>query len=104
MIYRYRCIKRLPRYGTDADGRASKCGGRRSLKKLIDFYVVRPKCPRCRSDGLTLDKHRMRKEVGKGADTCMCDGLHFPHRRGSMWCCEYKGEYSDDDLQWGPPI
>ena len=77
MIYRYRCGTRT-------------CQTRKSLPHLIDWYIRRPVCPSCKGNTLRLDKWRMQHEVGKGAPTCTCDGYHFPHREGSLWCIHSK--------------
>ena len=95
MLYRYRCWKIM------ADGK--KCGGRKTLKKLIGFYVREPKCPNCGSKTLVLDKHRMENEVGKNTkhELCRCDGYQWdgPHRKGSKWCVHNKELLTDEDYR-----
>ena len=91
MLYRYRCWKRM------ADGK--KCGGRKTLKKMIAFYVREPKCPNCGNKTLVLDRHRMENEVGGNKPACHCDGYHFPHRRGSKWCVHSTSLPTDEDYE-----
>jgi len=99
MRYRYRCHRRIPGKGLDQSGHRNHCGGRRTLTRMIEFYVRRPHCPNCGADSLTLDRHRMAREVGRGAPTCRCDGYPFPHREGSKWCRSYQGTYTEEDMR-----
>ena len=93
MSYRYRCWKKLPN--------GKKCGGRKTLTKLIEFYVKEPPCPNCGSKTLRLDKHRMENEVGKKASLCHCSGYPWdgPHRKGSKWCIHSDTEKTDEDYE-----
>lgn len=90
MTFRYRCNKRI-------DG--VTCGGRKTLKKQIEFFAKEPKCPNCKNATLRLDKWRMKNEVNGNGDTCNCDGYHFPHRKGSMWCRETTSPPTDEDYR-----
>ena len=99
--YYYRCMRRVSDKPGSATGKA-RCGGRRSLTKLIDFYVRRPKCPVCGEDSLQQDKYRQEHERGKNSRPCHCDGLPYPHRRGSKWCTHYAGEYDEIDMKFRP--
>jgi len=75
------------------------CRSRRSLPKMLAFYVKEPKCLACGRNTLTLDKHRMKKEVGPEANNCFCDGYHFPHRKGSKWCRDSTSPPTEEDYQ-----
>lgn len=72
------------------------CRARKTLKKYIDDYIRRPKCPSCDLDSLKYDPEpakRHKKEL------CYCDGYHFLHRIGSKWCVYYQGELIDRDYK-----
>lgn len=57
-----------------------KCGARRTLKHLIDWYRTRPLCLSCKKDTLkpVSDKEYERSKK-RG---CFCRGNGWPHNRG----------------------
>jgi hypothetical protein len=72
------------------------CGARRSLKRRIEDYVRVPVCLAC-GGKLTRDKAQ---ETRNKANTCTCDGLPYPHRKGSdVWCVEHETGPSDEDYR-----
>ena len=76
MIYHYRCTIRR------------KCGARKTLKKRIEEYVRRPRCPGCGKDTLKFDPY---KKPYNTKNKCSCDGISFPHRKGTEpWCIHAK--------------
>jgi hypothetical protein len=82
MLYRYRCNRRL------ASKEGQHCGTRRTLRHPVEWYKRPPKCKSCGAELTYRDRSRSR-EIAR--DTCSCDGLHFPHRQGSLGCRHYKG-------------
>jgi len=82
-MYPHRCSK-------------AKCRQRISLPKLATQYVLVKLCPGCNSDSLKHDKSR---KAYTAKNTCNCDGYHFPHRTGSLWCTRYAGTYTEQDYQ-----
>lgn len=69
MTFNYRCSKRRT------------CGARRTLTKRLRFYVRRPKCPGCGQDTLKLDPWT---GAATQRRTCYCDGIFWPHRKGTF--------------------
>jgi hypothetical protein len=47
----------------------------------IEWYIRPKACKHCGYKRFYLDKERTRKRV-----TCVCEGYHYPHRPGSMFC------------------
>lgn len=46
-------------------------------------------CPYCGKVGLFLDKARLARNLSyRKLHLCHCDGYWFPHRKGSLKCCE----------------
>ncbi|MCE3025769.1 hypothetical protein [Salinicola sp. DM10] len=59
-----------------------------------DEYVRGPRCRNCRrGNTLRIDKWADAKPWRQ--QVCRCDGYHFPHRRGSLWCY-YNPDYPMD--------
>lgn len=87
---RYRCSHR----GNSTRKAGTECGQRASLKKSIDKYKRRPLCPGCGRDSLLIDKaHHVRKRKLK----CSCQGVPYPHERGTLPLCEnYKGILTEE--------
>jgi len=84
-IYHYRCSLR------------NKCGARKTLKRPIEKYIRRPKCPRCHKDTLKFDPSRRRE---RNNNLCKCDGMEggWPHRKGSsVWCHKSKKQPTEED-------
>ncbi|MCX6738702.1 MAG: hypothetical protein NT098_01460 [Candidatus Parcubacteria bacterium] len=76
--------------------RCKKCGARKTFNFHPDSYQKPKKCS-CGGE-YRVDWYRKKKENKKAK--CLCDGYHFPHRKGSKWCRYYKGELSDDDYRY----
>lgn len=68
MRYRCRCRRRA-------------CQVRVTLARHPDAYRRERRCRACGS-GLRVDRYRTEGDEAR-RDTCRCDGLPFPHRRGS---------------------
>jgi len=81
MSYPYRCSK-------------PGCRKRIALKQKIEQYVDGKNCPACGKDSLKLDTNKRRE--GRRM-RCSCDGYHFPHRKGSLWCIHSTIVPTDDD-------
>ncbi len=71
------------------------CRRRVILTRRLERYVRTPKCPGCdrpltgREDrAVKLQRRRLR---------CTCDGYHFPHRRGSLYCVHATRPLTDAD-------
>lgn len=65
-------------------GRAS-CRRRKVLRRKIDEYLRRPRCPGCGEDSLHYDNHR--HQTRKNRKSCHCDGYPYPHRKGwGVYC------------------
>lgn len=80
MNYKYRC------------GRGA-CRKIYTLSKPLSHYVREKKC----SCGGTLHDYSCDRKRNK-ARTCHCDGLHFPHKKGSsVWCSEHPTGPSEED-------
>ncbi len=72
------------------------CGARQTKPRHPDEYVIGPVCTRCgRRNTLRIDKWADSKPWRR--DTCRCDGYHFPHRRGSLWCYHNPAYPVDED-------
>lgn len=78
--YPCRCLGRIKIKGLT---KTRACNCRTSLSKHPDDYVRPRKCLQCGSHKWGIDKYRMRNEHGK---SCLCSGLHFPHRKGCKYC------------------
>ena len=85
MRYHYRC-------STDT------CRKRVTLNKPIGMYVQRKYrvCPSCK--GHTLKECPSVNKWNK-ANTCRCDGYHFPHMKGSKWCFKNTKPLTDEDYE-----
>jgi hypothetical protein len=77
-----------------------KCTGRRSLRMKPEHYTIQPKCASCGKRHWYIDKYRMRKEMGRGP-SCMCGGLHFPHRKGTKFCYSHPNAEADHTDRYG---
>jgi hypothetical protein len=83
MSKNYRCTK-------------SSCRQRRTLKRPIEQYVREPRCLAC-GGRLSYDPEPKRRH---NQEKCVCDGYHFPHRRGTEpWCRYAKKGPSDKDYE-----
>lgn len=85
--------------------RCHHCHIRVSLTKRADYFRKERRCPLCKGP-LKYDKYRAQKEhKRRGKDgrkvTCFQSscGYHFPHRRGSLWCHDYKGERTEQQYR-----
>ena len=56
-----------------------RCGKMVTLKRHIDQYIRRPKCPGCGQDTLQPYYCMRLRDLRV---TCKCGGVHFPHKRG----------------------
>lgn len=75
MTKRYRC--------TDH----TNCGARVTLAKSIELYRKRPVCPGCKKDKLKcVTKYERARDKLR---TCKCDGIIYPHSKGTEPWCEY---------------
>lgn len=84
MSYNYRCS-------------VSECRKRRTLRKKIELYMRRPKCPSCGADSLKYDPT---EKIRTKSRTCRCDGLFYPHHKGtSVWCDHHPTGPTDEDWQ-----
>lgn len=73
------------------------CRLRVALLHRLEWYKRPPKCKGC---GRPLDgKEDKAVKKQRKKLRCDCSGHHYPHRRGSKWCNEYRGTYSKHDLQ-----
>lgn len=85
MSYSYRCTR-------------ANCRARRSLKQHMFQYQhnKEPKCSVC-GGRLTFDEHH---QANNSKHTCTCDGLAYPHRRGSsVWCVYHPVGPTDIDFE-----
>lgn len=84
MTYNYRCTR-------------DRCRRRVTKRRRIEEYVHdhHRRCPAC-GGNLSFDPAPRRQTKRR---TCRCDGYHFPHHRGSMWCIHYEGELTEEDLR-----
>ncbi|NIR97959.1 MAG: hypothetical protein GWO03_07925 [Gammaproteobacteria bacterium] len=62
------------------------------LRKPIGEYRRRRVCPAC-GGHLSYDPEVRRRHR---AERCACDGLHYPHRRGTRFCDHYAGPRDDE--------
>lgn len=84
-MYKYRCKKRI---------NGKNCDTIVNLKKKVEDYVIKPKCPNCGSLITYMDKHRMNR---KKTETCFCDGVPYPHRIGSVVFCRHSKRLPTDE-------
>ena len=87
MSYNYRCKKRH---------KGIQCDTRRTLRQKVEYYTNKPRCLSCGSELSYYDKSR-KKWTKK--NKCLCDGIHYPHTKGSKWCIQYKGVLTDEDYE-----
>jgi rRNA maturation protein Nop10 len=91
MLYHYRCNDKR------------NCGARKTLKKPIEQYILKPKCPRCGEDRLRFDPSI--KNMRAKAVKCRCDGVPWsqkngPHWKGSsVWCVHHKDGPTEEDFR-----
>lgn len=81
--HRYRCSR-------------NSCRTRVTLKKCKELYIKEPKCKVCGGNLHSVEKER--KDYSRKMK-CTCDGLHYPHQRGTKWCNYYEGTYTEDELK-----
>lgn len=84
--------------------RCSKQGCRKwvSLRKRIEDYVRKKKCPVCKNDSLKsrVESERKRNKIR----ACYCDGWHWsikggPHKKGSApWCIHSKRMPTEEEI------
>lgn len=84
MSYSYRCTR-------------SKCRARRALPRLIEDYTRVPSC-RCCGGRLARDRAH---DLESKQKRCDCDGLWFPHRRGSANCKDADGWHAQVAQEFG---
>lgn len=84
VMYNHRCSK----HGT--------CGKRVTLRRDIDNYIRRPKCPRCKCDTLRNVTKDVRKQGQQRK--CFCDGMSYPHAKGTGFC-NYNDKLTAADLE-----
>lgn len=68
--------------------RCRKCRARAVLSQHPNDYSRPRRCHSCGNQEWTIDAYRDSKREAK-RQTCDCDGLTFPHRRGSLGCYHY---------------
>jgi len=80
--------------------RCRSCGARNTLKRHPDDYVRDKKCTSCKAvNPYRVDWYRTLGEESK-KNTCHCDGLHYPHRKGSsVWCREHPTGPTEEDYK-----
>lgn len=68
-------------------------------RKLSDYKTVKPTlCPGCGCNSLIDITKRKKRE--RRAETCRCDGVHYPHRKGSIiWCKQHPTGPTEQDYQ-----
>jgi putative FmdB family regulatory protein len=79
--------------------RCNACGRRFTLVRPMAHYKIDRECPHCGSSRIFYDTYKRKERLGrKAASTCLCDGAHYPHRRGSLvWCKFHPAGPSIDD-------
>jgi len=83
MTYPYRCTR-------------NRCRKRRSLPKHTHQYIKTPICRVCVGK-LSFDKTK-RKRTKR--DTCTCDGISYPHFKGTEpWCVYAKIGPTEEDFK-----
>lgn len=79
--------------------RCGSCRHAKRLKKELHEYTRVPKCI-CGSTDWRVDSHRRNQWSNREGvyNTCSCNGLHYPHRKGSsVWCAHSKKDPTDED-------
>jgi hypothetical protein len=80
------------------------CRKYRTLSKRKELYVTEPKCKVC---GGNLS-HRPRMREYDRERTCKCDGLPYPHKKGTtVWCTHHPTGPTEEDWRdryYGDPI
>ncbi len=79
MLYRYRCERAI---------RGVRCHYRVSLPRPIENYKYPVKCPSC---GNVFTYREKTRDKAIKEEVCHCDGLPFPHRKGSRSSNEKTG-------------
>ena len=83
MTYPYRCTR-------------GNCRKYVTLKKKKEWYIREPKCPVCKGNL----NHRPWYRKHDKERTCKCDGIHYPHRKGTEpWCDHAKVGPTDEDWE-----
>ena len=75
------------------------CRKRITLKRHIDDYIRRPKCPACGRDQLKFDPGPRRQTIRR---TCRCNGVCYPHKRGLILNENEFCYYAEFDPEFGP--
>ncbi len=60
------------------------CRRRVILARRVEKYFRKPKCHGCGREITGREDRALYRQ--RARETCTCDGYHFPHRRGSIWC------------------
>lgn len=76
-----------------------RCGKYVTLKRPIDEYVYRPKCPGCGQDTL---KPWYYGRIRDQAVTCQCGGISYPHKRGLILNENEFCHHAEFDPEFGP--
>ena len=79
--------------------RCKVCRSRQTFKKLPWTYRKEKQC-HCGGE-YRVDEYRRNIENKK---PCRCNGYHFPHRKGGVWCVHSLKEPSEQDVidRYGP--
>jgi hypothetical protein len=65
--------------------RRTSCRKRTVLRRKVEEYIRRPRCPGCGQDTLSFDKYNHERRVKR--KSCHCDGYPYPHRIGwGVYC------------------
>lgn len=81
MTYLYRCKRSY----LDGPNKGKPCRQRHHFKKKVEDYVNGKTCKACGNKIAYMDKWQMKQNA---ENTCYCDGVVHPHRRGSVVWCE----------------
>lgn len=68
--------------------RCRKCDARKVLKFRPDEYNIQPQCRVCGARDFRIDKWMNSRDTSK--TVCTCEGYHFWHRMGSLYCWKRK--------------
>lgn len=75
-----------------------RCGQRFTLRRHPESYKRdRYVCPSCGGRAYSDEQNR-RNELAK-QERCHCNGVPFPHRKGSILGCDH---HPVDPLEWSP--
>ncbi len=65
--------------------RCTRCERRVTFSRLWSTFIRRKRCWFCGGEKFFVDRWMLRR--GR-EQKCICDGYHFPHRKGSRMCFE----------------